>query len=210
MDRCRLVRHQSADHSQCAGVAVLCRYLPHRVPACPGLAPYVAKAKKGERGPIRFRMRAICSLEAKIDEARLVGMKCEPIPRKPLVQNTQNPLGVAEVRANAITASSANRTRVLLPSRRGRTSFSNHSSSTWCRKMFERQGEITPPCGEPSVAWRKSPSSRTPAFSHLSIIRRMTPSVNSSVEERPEGGSAESNSKYLTMSISSTQRRRGS
>ena len=36
-------------------------------------------------------MRAICSLEAKIDEARLVGMKCEPIPRKPLVQDTQNP-----------------------------------------------------------------------------------------------------------------------
>jgi hypothetical protein len=30
-------------------------------------------------------------------EARLVGMKCEPIPRKPLAQNTQYPLGVAEV-----------------------------------------------------------------------------------------------------------------
>jgi hypothetical protein len=53
----------------------------------------------------------------------------------------------------------------------------DHSSSTWCRKMFERQGEITPPCGEPSVAWRRRPSSRTPAFSHLSIIRRITPSV---------------------------------
>ena len=26
-------------------------------------------------------------------------------------------------------------------------SCANHSSSTWCRKMFERQGEITPPCG---------------------------------------------------------------
>src|SRR6266404_3011280 len=37
--------------------------------------------------------------------------------------------------------------------------------------MFEKQGEITPPCGEPSVAWRRRPSSRTPAFSHLSIIR---------------------------------------
>ena len=33
--------------------------------------------------------------------------------------------------------------------------------------MFDRQGEITPPCGEPSVAWRRSPSSSTPAFSHL-------------------------------------------
>jgi hypothetical protein len=42
--------------------------------------------------------------------------------------------------------------------------------------MFERQGEITPPWGEPSVAWRRRPSSRTPAFSHLSIIRRITPS----------------------------------
>src|SRR5215831_17900937 len=79
--------------------------------------------------------------------------------------------------ANAITASSANRTRVLFPLRRGCTSFSNHSSSTWCRKTFDRQGEITPPCGEPSVAWRRSPSSSTPAFSHLSIILRMTPSV---------------------------------
>ena len=53
------------------------------------IASYVAKAKKGERGPIRFRMRATCSLEAKIDEVRIVGMKCEPIPRKPLAQNTQ-------------------------------------------------------------------------------------------------------------------------
>jgi hypothetical protein len=44
-------------------------------------------------------------------------------------------------------------------------------------EMFERQGAITPPCGEPSVAWRKRPSSRTPAFSHSSIIRRITPSV---------------------------------
>ena len=70
--------------------------------------------------------------EAKIDEARLVGMKCEPIPRKPLVQNTQNPLASRKY-ANAITASSANRTRVLLPSRRGRTSFSNHSSGRYTR-----------------------------------------------------------------------------
>src|SRR5271157_6426303 len=49
--------------------------------------------------------------------------------------------------SNAITASSAKRTRVHPPLRRGRTSVSNHSSSTWCRKMFERQGEITPSLG---------------------------------------------------------------
>ena len=44
---------------------------------------------------------------------------------------------------------SAHRTRVHSPLRRGFTSVSNHSSNTWCRKTFERQGEITPPCGEP-------------------------------------------------------------
>ena len=33
------------------------------------LAPYVAKAKKGERGPIRFRMRAICSQRARPNRA---------------------------------------------------------------------------------------------------------------------------------------------
>ena len=74
------------------------------------------------------------------------------------------------------------------PLRRGFTSASNHSSSTWCRKTFERQGEITPPCGEPSVVRRKKPSSTAPAFSHLSIILRMTPSVNSLVKERSKVG----------------------
>src|SRR5580704_11904803 len=43
--------------------------------------------------------------------------------------------------SNASTASSAKRIRIHLPLRRERTSNSNHSSSTWCRKMFERQGE---------------------------------------------------------------------
>src|SRR6516164_5548176 len=59
----------------------------------------------------------------------------------------------------------------------GHACVSNHSSSTWCRKIFEIQGETTPPCGVPSVVRRKRPSSTTPAFSHLSIIRRMTPSL---------------------------------
>src|SRR6516225_6666810 len=71
--------------------------------------------------------------------------------------------------------------------------------------MFDRQGEITPPCGEPSVAWRRSPSSSTPAFSHLSIILRMTPSVTrlSRNERRWE---CEIESKYFSMSKSITQR----
>jgi Phasin protein len=35
--------------------------------------------------------------------------------------------------------------------------------------MFESIGEMTPPCGVPSVAKCRFPASRTPAFSHLSL-----------------------------------------
>jgi len=48
--------------------------------------------------------------------------------------------------SNAISASSANRTRVHSPLRRGFTSVSNHSSSTWCKKTFER---LHPLAGSP-------------------------------------------------------------
>src|SRR5262244_1220069 len=60
---------------------------------------------------------------------------------------------------------------------RGFTTSSNHSSSTWCRKTFESIGEITPPCGVPLVPKCRSLFSSTPALSHLSIMRRITPSV---------------------------------
>src|SRR5438132_10415714 len=43
-----------------------------------------------------------------------------------------------------ITKSSANRTKVQTPARRGFTTLSNQSSSTWCRKMFDSIGEMTP------------------------------------------------------------------
>ena len=65
------------------------------------------------------------------------------------------------------------KTAVHPPLRRGRTSVSNHSSSTWCRKVFERQGEITPSCGEPSVVWRRRPSSRTPALHTACMSQRL-------------------------------------
>ena len=41
---------------QRSGVAVLCRYLPHHILACPRPAPYVGEAEEGERGTIRLRM----------------------------------------------------------------------------------------------------------------------------------------------------------
>src|SRR5262245_30063839 len=165
------------DRRQRAGVTLLCRYLPHHVLALPRLSPHVAEAEEGERCPIRVQVvLAIWSVAAEIDEARLSGCSVSSYRARRLPKTSRTRLASWKS-ANAITASSANRTRVLFPFRRGFTSFSNHSSSTWCRKTFDRQGEITPPCGEPSVAWRRSPSSSTPAFSHLSIILRMTPSV---------------------------------
>src|ERR1700722_2612655 len=42
--------------------------------------------------------------------------------------------------------------------------------------MLANRGEITPPCGEPVVGYVTVPSSQTPAFSHLPISRRSTPS----------------------------------
>src|SRR2546427_10719 len=70
--------------------------------------------------------------------------------------------------------------------------------------MFASIGEITPPCGVPSVTSRREPFSRTPAFSHLSIIRRITPSVTrwSRMARSSECGIE---SKYLRTSTSITQ-----
>src|SRR6266436_8743047 len=83
---------------QRAGVTVLCRYLPHHILACPRLTPDVGEAEEGERGTIRLRMVSpIWSVVAEINEPRLVGMECKPIPSKSLTQNTKDPLGVEEV-----------------------------------------------------------------------------------------------------------------
>src|SRR5437870_13772465 len=83
---------------QRAGVTLLCRYLPHHVPALSRLSPNVAEAEKGERCPIRVRVvLAIWSFEAEINEACLVGMQRELVPSKTLAQNVEDPLRVAEV-----------------------------------------------------------------------------------------------------------------
>src|SRR6516225_5097077 len=65
----------------------------------PRLSPYVAEAKKGERGTIRARVAGrIWSIAAEVDEACLVGMELELVPSKTLAQYIQNPLGILEVR----------------------------------------------------------------------------------------------------------------
>src|SRR5262244_1972424 len=84
---------------QRAGIALLCRYLPHHVLTLPRLSPNVAEAEEGERCPIRVRVvLAIWSVAAEIDEACLVGVERELVPSKTLAQYVQNPLGILEVR----------------------------------------------------------------------------------------------------------------
>ena len=135
-----------------AGDAALGRDLPNHVLSVPRPSPDMGEAEKVEHCPSLLRVPlALCLSWAEVDEARLVGVKRQPMPFKTLVQYRQDAFGIDNV-IDAITASSANWTRVLAPLRRGLTSLSNHLSNTWCRKTFERQGEITPPCGEPSVA----------------------------------------------------------
>jgi hypothetical protein len=88
----------SRNRRQRSGVTVLCRYLPHQIPACPRLGPDVGEAEEGERGTIRLRMVSpIWSVVAEINEARLVGMECESISCKSLAQYAENPLGVEKV-----------------------------------------------------------------------------------------------------------------
>ena len=61
---------------QCAGIAVLRRYLPHHILTQPRLTPNVGEAKEGERGTIRLRMVSpIWSVDTEINEACLVGME---------------------------------------------------------------------------------------------------------------------------------------
>src|SRR5262245_11977339 len=143
------------------------------------------------------------TLRAEVDEVRLVRMQREAEPIKPFPQHVHDPLGVVvglKGHHEVVGASYQS----PFPLMRGRTTSSNHLSSTWCRKMFESIGEMTPPCGVPSVARCRFPASRTPAFSHLPIIRRMTPSVTrwSRISRRCE---CEIESKYLRTSTSSTQ-----
>jgi len=80
---------------QCAGVAVLRRYLPHHILTPQRLAPDVGEAEESERGTIRLRMVGpIWSVVAEIDEARLVGMESESIPSKALAQYVEDPFGI--------------------------------------------------------------------------------------------------------------------
>ena len=91
----------------------------------------MGEAEEVERCSTRCRVaHPIGSFEAVVDEACLVGMQRKTVSRKTLAQNSQDPLGAEEVleRHHKIIGISDKGTSP--PLRRGRTSVSNHSSST--------------------------------------------------------------------------------
>src|SRR5262249_19788728 len=103
-------------------------------------------------------------------------MERQPIPCKPLAQHTKDAFGVKHIleRHDGIIGEADKGTSACKPwSHLVLEPFVQHV----VQEDVRQQGEITPPCGEPSVVWRRTPSSRIPAFSHLSIIRRITPSM---------------------------------
>ena len=164
------------DRSHRAGKPALGRHLPNHVFAVPRPSPNMGQAQEVEAGPIRFRMaRTPQPLWAEVDEARLVGVEGKSIPCETLAQNRQRRLASTTL-SNAINVSSANRTRVHSPSKTrfhlGLEPFVQHMVQEDVREA--RRDWPLAEC--PLVAWCRRLSSTAPAFSHLSIILRMTPS----------------------------------
>jgi len=78
-------------------VTIFGRDLPHPIHASLRLSPDVGKTQKVERGAARIRMAcALRSIDAKVDEVRLVGVERESVPCKPLAQHIHDPLGIFE------------------------------------------------------------------------------------------------------------------
>src|SRR5580693_6911979 len=147
--------------------------------------------------------RALSSLWAEVDEARLVGVEGKSIPSEALAEDRQHAIGVIDIveRHQRVVGEPD---KDALPSQ---TRF-HHGLEPFVQHMVQEDireaGRDYTPLREPSVVRLRRPSSTAPAFSHLSIILRMTPSVTrwSRNARRWECGIE---SKYLRMSISSTQ-----
>ena len=81
-----------------AGIPVFGGHLPNHVLAVPRPSPNVGEAKEVEAGPIRLRMaRALSSLRAEVDEARLVGVERESVPSEALAEDRQHAFGGIDV-----------------------------------------------------------------------------------------------------------------
>jgi hypothetical protein len=83
--------------------------------------------------------------------------------------------------AKVITKSSANRTRVA-PHARFHVILESPVQHGVQKDIREQRRDNTA-LRVPSVAKRKSPSSRIPAFNHLSIIRRIAPSITQDISQ---------------------------
>ncbi len=86
------------DRGQRAGKTALGRHLPHHVLALPRLSPRVGEAEEVERLRLAVWRHPTTSLQAEVDEARLVRMQLEAEPAKPFPQHVHDPLGIVVVR----------------------------------------------------------------------------------------------------------------
>src|ERR1700686_4459870 len=120
------------NHGQRAGKAAFGRRLPHHVLAVPRLSPGVGEPRKSNGGSLQSACVPPPRCGRKSMKRVLSG--CSVSPNRPRrFSNTSNTRLASWWVSKVITKSSANRTRVAVPIRRGRTSPSNHLSSTWCR-----------------------------------------------------------------------------
>ena len=137
------------DRCQRPGKPAFGRHLPHlSLPFC-DLAHTWVRPRKSNAVPSVSGWHEICDQDGRKSTRRVLsGWRVSPYRARRLPRTDSTRLA-SSILSNAISASSANRTRMHSPLRRGFTSVSNHSSSTWCRKIFERQGEMTPFAGSP-------------------------------------------------------------
>src|SRR5215468_3149975 len=154
------------DRHQCSRQTALGRPLPHHLLSILRLRPDMGEAEKVERRCLAVWMRATLALGAEVDEARLVRMEREPVPIKPLSQHFQNPFGV-------VVALERHHEVISKPHQGtwSRHAGLHHVLEPLVQHMVQEDG------GVPLVPKCRSPFSSTPALSHLSIIRRITPSV---------------------------------
>lgn len=187
-----------------AGKAALGRYLPDHVLPVPRPTSDMGQAEEVEAGPIRRRIACVVFPQrTDVDATCLVRVEREPKASMTLAQYRQDALAVDNVveRLNCVVGEAD---KGAIPSETQPRLVLEPFALHVVQEDVGRQSEITPPRVEPSVVRRRSPSSTAPAFSHLSVVLRMTPSVAlRSTNVRTSECGIES--KYLGISISSTQ-----
>ena len=140
-----------AHSCQSPRVTAFDRHLPYPIHPFLRLDPQVGEAEEVERGASRVRMaNAVRSIDAKVDEARLVGVELEPVPLKTLAQHVDDPLGIFENLESHHAVISVPHEDVVPFEARPHVQL-----EPFIQHMVQvdvcKQGETTPPCGVPSV-----------------------------------------------------------